>query len=92
MLLMESMKINIPPEYDAKTNDYKNDELKKISYNISSRSYFKKLPIDSFYSDSNLIKYLHNYLNENNIDPVHYNIFYRKGKEWYSTFILYKNF
>ena len=87
---MERIKINIPPECDAKTNDYKNLELSKISYNISSKSYFKELSIDSFYNDSNLVKYLHNYLKENNIDPVDYDIFYKKGKEWYSTFMLYK--
>ena len=29
ILLMERIKIIIPPEYDAKTNDYKNVELKK---------------------------------------------------------------
>lgn len=90
ILLMERIKIIIPPEYDAKTNDYKNVELKKISFNISSKSYFKELSIDNFYDDSNLVKYLHNYVKENNIDLVDYDIFYKKGKEWYSTFILYK--
>ena len=87
---MERIKINIPPEYDAKTNDYKNVELKKISYNLSSKSYFKELSIDNFYNDSYLVNYLFNYLNKNNIDQANYDIFYKKGKEWYSTFTLYK--
>ena len=87
---MNKIKIDIPPKFDAKIFDYKSDELMKISYNYSSNSYFKKISIDNFYEDSDLISYLESYLNENNLDQKNYDIFYRKGKEWYSNFILYK--
>lgn len=87
---MDKIKIDIPPKFDAKFLDYKYEELVKISYNYSGNSYFKKIAIDNFYEDSDLISYLESYLNENNLDQKNYDIFYRKGKEWYSNFILYK--
>ena len=87
---MDKIKIDIPPKFDAKLLDYKNEELIKISYNYSGKSYFKKISIDNFYEDSDLVMYLKNYLNERNLNENEYDIFYRKGKEWYSYFILYK--
>ena len=90
MLLMDKIKIDIPPIFDATRCDYKDEELMKLCYNLSSKSYFKKISIDNFYSDSNLINYLDNYLFKNHIDPKKYDVYYRKGKEWYSTFTLYK--
>ena len=87
---MDKIKIDIPTKFDAKLLDYKYQDLMKISYNYSSKSYFKKIPIDNFYEDSELIKYLESYLNENNLNQKNYDIFYRKGKEWYSNFTLYK--
>jgi len=88
---MDKIVLDIPPEYEAFSNDYKEyDDCLKKNYSYNGNLFFKKIPIDSFNEDSNIISFLNEYLKKNNLNKKDYDIFYRKGKEWYSKLYLYK--
>ena len=88
---MDKIVLDIPPEHEAFSNDYKeyNDCFEK-NYSYNGNLFFKKIPINSFNEDSNIISFLNEYLKKNNLNKKDYDIFYKKGKEWYSKLYLYK--
>jgi len=89
--MAKEIKIELPPEYDAVVYDYKDyDVCLKKHYGYNGNLYFKKIPIDMFNEDSNIISFLNEYLKKNNLNKKDYDIFYKKGKEWYSKLYLYK--
>ena len=89
--MAEKIKIELPPEYDAISDDYKDyDVCLKRHYGYNGNLYFKKIPISCFNDNSKIISFLNEYLKKYNLNKKDYDIFYRKGKEWYSNLYLYK--
>lgn len=84
------IKLNIPPEYDVKQDDYKSCYNDVTSYSYNGDLYFKKIPITFLKSDCKLHLFLNEYIQKHNLIKENYEIFYKKQKEWYSNLYLYK--
>lgn len=89
---MNRIKIEIPPEFDVKENDYNNKIEKEMKFNNSYNGSinFKKIPITYLNNDCKLLAFLNNYLRHNKLEKNDYNIYYKKGLEWFSYLYLYK--
>ena len=89
--MAEKIKIELPSEYDAVSDDYKDyDVCLKRHYGYNGNLYFKKIPITCFNDNSKIVYFLNEYLKKNNLNKRDYDIFYKKGIEWYSKLYLYK--
>ena len=84
------IKLNIPPEYDVKQDDYTSDYKNVNTYSYNGDLYFKKIPITFLKSDCKLHLFLNEYIQKHNLIKENYEIFYKKQKEWYSNLYLYK--
>ena len=90
---MNKIKIEIPPEFDVKENDYNIKIEKEIKFNNNSYNgsiNFKKIPINYLNYDCKLLAFLNRYLKHNNLEKNEFTIYYKKGIEWFSYLYLYK--
>ena len=69
---MNRIKIEIPPEFDVKENDYNNKIEKEMKFNNSYNGSinFKKIPITYLNNDCKLLAFLNNYLRHNKLEKM----------------------
>jgi len=91
--MIKYIKLDIPPEYEVKADDHKDKTVsldKMLRHNLSGNLYGNKISIEYFNEDSNLYIFLNTYLHDNKLNKDEYDIYYKKGIEWYSNLYLYK--
>ena len=83
------MEIELKKYIKITENDFK-DTSQLNNVNLCGDLIFNEVPINNICTNSEILKNLKELIEENNIDESKYNIFFKRNKEWFNTFIFYK--